>query len=357
MSKKLNNEVMLGAFILGAGGLLAYMSIAVGGLNMQPGVTVTAKFANASGVVKDASVSIAGVEVGHVAGLSVEHDKAVVKLFLNKDAHIRSDAIAAVRAKSLLGEKYIELVPQSTTAPEVKDGDVLALTRSSVEVDELLAALGPVIKEVNPKDVATIVRTVAKTLNDEQGALAAMLQNGAEISQQVNDTLAANRKNIDQIATNAASLATQGNDLLKAKRPEIERTVTQIDKLTGTLQAEAPGLVKQAKHIASNVDHVTNELKAQTPVISRTLANADKTLVKLPGAIDGLNTLQKDVTKTLDKTNPLLDKANAFDAAKFKELTENVLLKTGVNVHMGPFSRTPGDNDWQKLPQQQQPKP
>ncbi|MNT14158.1 hypothetical protein D3C72_1491520 [compost metagenome] len=260
-----------------------------------------------------------------------------------------------MRAKSLLGEKYIELVPQSTTAPEVKDGDVLAMTRSSVEVDELLAALGPVIKEVNPKDVATIVRTVAKTLNDEQGALAAMLQNGAEISQQVNDTLAANRKNIDQIATNAASLATQGNDLLKAKRPEIERTVTQIDKLTGTLQAEAPGLVKQAKHIASNVDHVTNELKAQTPVISRTLANADKTLVKLPGAIDGLNTLQKDVTKTLDKTNPLLDKANAFDAAKFKELTENVLLKTGVNVHMGPFSRTPGDNDWQKLPQQPKP--
>src|SRR5688500_12095225 len=102
--KRVNNEVMLGAFIVGAGGLLAYMSIAVGGFNMTPGVHVTAKFSNASGLVKDASVSVAGVEVGHVEGLTVEHDKAVVKLFLNKEAHIRSDVVAAVRAKSLLGE-------------------------------------------------------------------------------------------------------------------------------------------------------------------------------------------------------------------------------------------------------------
>ncbi|MNY75570.1 hypothetical protein D3C86_2148820 [compost metagenome] len=75
--------------------------------------------------------------------------------------------------------------------------------------------------------------------------------------------------------------------------------------------------------------------------------------MKLPGAIDGLNSLQKDVSKTLDKTNPLLDKANAFDAAKFKELTENILLKTGVNVHIAPFGRSPADNDWQKVPQGQ----
>lgn len=351
--KKLNNEVMLGAFILGAGGLLAYMSVAVGGFNMAPGVHVTAKFSNASGVVKDASVSIAGVEVGHVESLQVEHDKAVVKLFLNKDAHVRSDVVAAVRAKSLLGEKYIELQPQSTTAAELKDGDVIGVTKATVEVDELLAALGPVIKQVDPKDVATIVRTVAKTMEDEQGSLAAVIQNAAQISQQVNDTLAANRKNIDQIATNTAGLTTQGNELLKAKRPEIERTVTQIDRLTGTLHAEAPGLVKQAKHIASNVDHMTSELKGQTPAISRAIANADKTMVKLPGTLDGLNSLQKDVTQTLNKTNPLLDKANAFDTAKFKELTENILLKTGINVHMSPFVRAPGDGDWQKKPQVQ----
>lgn len=349
--KKFNNEVMLGAFILGAGGLLAYMSIAVGGLNMAPGVHVTAKFSNAAGVVKDASISVAGVEVGHVESLTVEHDKALVKMFLYKDAHIRADVVAAVRAKSLLGEKYIELKPQSTTAAELKDGDVLGVTRSSVEVDELLAALGPVIKQVDPKDVATIVRTVAKTMEDEQGSLAAVIQNAAQISQQVNDTLAANRKNIDQIATNAAGLATQGNELLKAKRPEIERTVTQIDKLTGTLNAEAPGLVKQAKHIASNVDALTGDLKAQTPAINRTIANADKTMAKLPQTLEGFDSLQKGVERSLGKVDPLLDKANAFDTAKFKELSENLLLKTGVKVYMHPFGPAPGESDWQKKPQ------
>lgn len=352
MSKKFNNEVMLGAFILGAGGLLAFMCIAVGGFNMAPGVHVEARFANASGVVKDAAVSIAGVEVGKVEGLSVDHDKAVVKLFLRTDAHVRADVVAAVRAKSLLGEKYIELVPQSTTAAELKSGDTISATRASVEVDELLAALGPVIKQVDPKDVATIVHTVAKTMNDEQGNLAAIVQNAAQISQQVNDTLAANRKNIDTIASNTAGLTSQGNELLKAKRPEIERTVAQVDHLTGVLSAEAPGLMKKANTIASNVNVVTTELKTQVPAIGRTLKNADTTLAKLPGTLDGFSSLQQKVEATLTKTNPLLDKANDFDSDKLKELTENVLLKTGVKIYMMPFG-VPDTSEWKKKPQEQ----
>ena len=65
------NEVMLGGFILLAGGLLAAMSVAVGGFNFQEGIHVKARFSNATGLVKDAAVTVAGVQVGHVESLSV----------------------------------------------------------------------------------------------------------------------------------------------------------------------------------------------------------------------------------------------------------------------------------------------
>lgn len=351
MSKKLNNEVMLGGFIVAAGGLLAYMAVAVGGFNMTPGIHVKAKFSNAAGLVKDASISVAGVEVGHIESLTVEHDKAVVTMFLNKDAGIRKDVAAAIRAKSLLGEKYLELSPRSIDAPLLANGDVITETRASVEVDELMASLGPIIKQIDPKDVADIVKVVAKTARDEQGSIAALVHNAAQISSEVNDMVAANKTNVNQIAANVAALTKEGNALLTAKRPEIERTVTNVDKLAGVLSAEAPALTKKADRIASNVDAITSDLKQHTPALGRTLVNADKTLARGPELIDDLGKLQKAVDVTLGKANPLLDKANAFDAGKAREMAEELLLNTGVKVYMHPFG--PAESDWKKIPQKQ----
>ena len=344
---KLKNEVMLGGFIVAAGGLLAFMSVAVGGFNMAPGVHVEARFENAAGLVKDAAIMVAGVEVGHIESLSVDHDKAVVKMFIRKDAAIRKDVEAAVRAKSLLGEKYVELIPQSKSAPMIASGDRIDQTRSTVEVDELLASLGPVIKQIDPKDVSTIVRVVAKTMNDEQGNMAAIVANAAAISEQVNETLAANRRNIDKVVANAATMTEEGSAFLTAKRPEIERTVSNLDKVSSVLSAEAPALAKKANRIAATVDEMTTTLNADAPRLTKQLG---KVADKLPGTLDELSGIKTSIDRTLDKANPLLDKANAFDAAKMRELAQEVLIKNGVKVYMHPFG--PGENDFKKLPQQ-----
>jgi uncharacterized protein YoxC len=120
------------------------------------------------------------------------------------------------------------------------------------------------------------------------------------------------------------------------------------------LSAEAPGLMKKANTIAANVNVVTTELKTQVPAIGRTLKNADTTLAKLPGTLDGFSSLQTKVEATLTKTNPLLDKANDFDSSKLQELTENILLKTGVKIYMLPFG-VPETSDWKKKQLESQP--
>lgn len=347
MMKQINNEVMLGGFIAVAGGLLAYMCIAVGGFNMSPGVHVKAKFSNAAGLVKDASIAIAGVEVGHIESLSVEHDHAVVGLFLNKDANVRSDVSALIRAKSLLGEKYLELRPQSKDAPLLKDGDNIESTQTGVEVDELLASLGPVIKKVNPDDVATIVQVVAKTMRDEQGSLASTIHHAGQIAEQVDQMLATNRQNVDDIAKHVASISREGDAMLKTQRPAVERTIAQADRLTNALAKDVPVLTKKAERIASNVDSLTATLNAEAPQLTKDLGATAK---RLPGTLDDLAKLTQRVDSTLVKANPLLDKANAFDAEKFRELTENVLLKTGVKIYMHPFN-PPDVSDWKKATQ------
>jgi virulence factor Mce-like protein len=309
MSKH-NNEVMLGAFILFAGGLLAWMSVAVGGFNFQRGLYVEARFANATGLVKDAAVTVAGVAVGHVESLAVDHDRAVVKLFLRGDAGIRQDVKAAIRAKSLLGEKYLELVPQSKDAPLLADGGTISDTRATVEVDELLATLGPMLKEVNPRDVATIVHGLATTVEREPDGLARIVRNAGDISTEVRDLLARNRGHIDQTAAGAAALA----KTLEAQRPAIERTIANVDRVAGVVNAEAPGLARKAQRIAGRVEDLTAAVEPGQ--VRRLATHADQAVSRLPR---------------------LLEKADKVTERDVRALAHDVLLKSGLRVYVHPF--------------------
>lgn len=340
MSKKINNEVLLGGFIVVAGGMLAAMSVAVGGLNMAAGVHVTARFTNASGLVKDAMVSVAGVQVGKIERLEVDHDQAVVHLFVNKDANIRKDVEAVIRAKSLLGEKYLELRPQSKDAALMRDGDQVMVTRPSVEVDEVLAALGPVIKKVDPNDIATIVHVAATTLDGQQGNLQKAVANASAITDQVNDYLKKNRGHLDQASSSLASLAANGDQMLRANRGKVDATMARVDHLSGVLDRETPSLVAKGQRIASNVDGIAATVNREAPGLAKgakqTMDNANAALVKVPKTLDNMNHLTDGVNTTMGKVNPLLDKANSLTSKDVENFTHDT-LSHGMKIYVAPF--------------------
>ena len=112
-------EIGVGVLVLGAVGLLAYMALQIGairGLGEDP-VEVVAVMDDVVGLSEGAVVAVAGVPVGKVTSLTVDFDRARVGLALDAAAGIRADARVVMRARSVLGEKYVELVPESRDAP------------------------------------------------------------------------------------------------------------------------------------------------------------------------------------------------------------------------------------------------
>ncbi|NIR15472.1 MAG: MCE family protein, partial [Desulfobacterales bacterium] len=57
------------------------------------------------------SVQIAGVEVGRVKKITLEDYQAEIVIQLSQDVEIQEDAIAAIKTKGLIGEKYVEITP------------------------------------------------------------------------------------------------------------------------------------------------------------------------------------------------------------------------------------------------------
>ena len=88
----------------------------------EKGYDLEVLFDSATGLAKDVTVEIAGVEIGRVKKIALQDGKALVVLRMNPGMVIRKDAQAIIRTRGILGDKYVEIIPGSVAAPPIIGG-------------------------------------------------------------------------------------------------------------------------------------------------------------------------------------------------------------------------------------------
>lgn len=142
MKKKFNIEVMVGFFVLIGILSLAYLSIKLGRLEVigSKGYVVYAAFDRAGGIKQGSVVEIAGVEVGKVKSVVLDKDyQALVGIVLHSDVKIQEDAIASIKTKGLIGEKYIQITPGGSEKLIAKGGKIRD-TESAIDIEDLISS-------------------------------------------------------------------------------------------------------------------------------------------------------------------------------------------------------------------------
>jgi phospholipid/cholesterol/gamma-HCH transport system substrate-binding protein len=111
--KRFNLEVTVGLFVVLGLLALGYLSIKLGKLQLGIGHTyvLTAVFPTVTGLKPSATVEVAGVEIGLVETIRLEDFEAVVTLRLSENVRLQEDAIASIRTRGMIGEKYIRISP------------------------------------------------------------------------------------------------------------------------------------------------------------------------------------------------------------------------------------------------------
>ena len=111
--KRFNLEVTVGLFVVLGLCALAYLSVRLGQLQVGRGNTydLTAVFPTVAGLREGATVEIAGVQVGRVQDITLADYAAVVTLRLDKQVKLQDDAIASIRTRGLIGEKFVRITP------------------------------------------------------------------------------------------------------------------------------------------------------------------------------------------------------------------------------------------------------
>ena len=139
--RKGNLELVVGLFVLLGLGCLAYLAIHLGKMEiMGSGYQVLVNFDNISGLKKGAAVEVAGVEVGRVESIRLSSgDRANVTLRLEPGLKLHDDAIASIRTKGIIGDKFIKLSPGSSEKI-VPPGGKIRDTEAAIDLEELISS-------------------------------------------------------------------------------------------------------------------------------------------------------------------------------------------------------------------------
>jgi ABC-type transporter Mla subunit MlaD len=107
--------------------------------------TIHAEFRNADNLEKHGEVRMGGDLVGQVLNPRVHSDIALVDLQLSPSVRpLLSDTRLLVRPRSLIGVRYVEIIPGSHGRPIPAGGTIPAsLTSSTVPLDQVLDAVDP----------------------------------------------------------------------------------------------------------------------------------------------------------------------------------------------------------------------
>ncbi len=135
-------EILVGLFVVAGLLCLGYLAVRLGKLEAfgNSGYVVYADFVNVAGLRRGDAVEIAGVNVGRVDSLGLVDDRARLTLRINPGVAVQEDAIASVRARGLIGDKFIAISPGASDRL-VPPGGRIRETESPPDITDLIGRM------------------------------------------------------------------------------------------------------------------------------------------------------------------------------------------------------------------------
>src|SRR5437870_13114770 len=253
---------------------------------------VNAEFASANGLVPQADVRVSGVHVGTVLAISDANDGgALVKMALQPNIRLRQDTRAVIRPKTLLGEKFVELVrPQSSAEPYLQSEATIpkAQTGQAIEIDDILNAMAAPTRQA----MSESFRQLGIAFDSRQQDVSAALPP------------------LDSTLANLRPLARVG----ESRQQELDRILTNLNTIMQALADEQD----QLGHLVDSGATVMTGIASRDQALAGTVRNGAAVFGSLDQAFSGVTpadraSLQKSPAtiaprrRTLGLTNPQVD--------------------------------------------------
>ncbi len=265
------------------GVLLLALFAAASGCGALPGgsMTVTAMLRDSAGLFVGNDVGVLGVPVGKVTAIKPAGDHVAVTLDITDgDVRIPASAGAAVVARSVATDRYVELTPVYRSGPRMQDGATIPVSRTvtPVDFDQVLGSVkrfsdGLVRSKRTTSSLRQLVSVSARTFRGH----------GAEL----NDTV--------------TSLA-RAVSAVNAQRSNIFGTLQSLDRLTralarnaGTLRAFVANVADASELLASERHNIGRALTTMSAAVDAVAAFTREHRAAIRRNIEGTTAVMRNV--------------------------------------------------------------
>ncbi len=207
------------ALLLIAGGIYV-LALHLGGA-LRSGSEVRADFARAGQLLRNGSdVKMRGVLVGVVTKINIspETGKARITMLVDPTQEIPENIEAAIRAKTLFGEKFIDLIPPKVPVGRLEAGDEIPENRTipPIEVEQILEKGVPVLEAVDPEAFGASLHALAVAFTGNEDEIRRANVQTAKLLTETERTLPNLERNLVHLRHFAAAINATDTDLLNA---------------------------------------------------------------------------------------------------------------------------------------------
>lgn len=260
--------------------------------------TYHAVFTDAQGLDAGSDVRIAGVNVGKVSAVALDHGQALVTFTVSSAQHVPGGATAAIRYADLLGSRYVSLAAgndQGTLAA----GATIPVSRTTPPVDltALLNGFEPLFNSISPSQVNQLAAELISIFQGESGTITDLLNqvitvtgNLADRGAVVTDVI----RNLNKVAGTVAS-----------DRPDLTALISGLTRLTSAAASDRQQIAAALDSGTQLTQALTTLLGEVTPAVSSEVGSVNRvsgTLVTNEKSLDQAARGLPGFTTRLDRT-------------------------------------------------------
>lgn len=261
----------------------------------------SAYFAEAGGLLTGTAVQVSGFKAGKVNSISLDGPRVLVKFEVDKHIRLGDRTEAAIKTKSLLGAKILEITPRG-------DGRLsrpipLERTTAPYQLPDALGDLATTVSGLDTERLSESLNVLAGTFSDTPSDLRIAMAGVARFAKTLNDR--------DAQLRNLLANANKATTVLSERSDQIVRLVADSNALLAQLESQSRSL----DQISGNIAAVSRQLKGFI---------ADNRQALKP-ALDKLNEVMAIVDNRKERVQLAIKKFNTY------------ALSLGESMSSGPW--------------------
>ncbi len=269
-----------------------------GGFDLRRGNNIGALFKDVHELKVGDPVKMAGVQIGHVSKIGLEHGKVKVFFKINPDAEVKTDSKATIKFAGLLGQNFVSVDFGSAEAPKAAPGAILEsaeqpdLSQIMQKLDNVASGVENITKSFTGDKIDNLFGPITDFVKQNSAPLTATIGNFRIIS--------------ENIANGKGSVGKLIND-----DALYVNALTTVSNLQGTA-ADVQSLMADARLVLTNANQIVLGINAGQGTVGKLVKD---------------DALYRETATAMMNLREIMQKVNRGEGSVGKLVNDESLLK------------------------------